>query len=166
MDRIESVDNLFHEGNPSTGTKGTKVTDSWLNGIQEEPATVIEAAGLALDGNDYTQLLKAILILASGGIGGNKVITNASSPYSVKVSDGILLVDCTDGPVVVQFLNASLAVAKRITVKKIDDTENAVQCTPQETQTVEGEAGSYDSVMPGEFMSFIPDGSAAWHRVG
>lgn len=36
MERIESPDGLFHEGNPATGEKGTKVTAIWLNSLQEE----------------------------------------------------------------------------------------------------------------------------------
>lgn len=35
MERITSVDGLFHEGNPATGQKGTKVTADWLNALQE-----------------------------------------------------------------------------------------------------------------------------------
>lgn len=36
MERIESPDGLFHEGNPAQGEKGTKVTAIWLNDLQEE----------------------------------------------------------------------------------------------------------------------------------
>jgi len=35
MELIASIDGLFHEGNPSAGQKGTKVTAAWLNAIQE-----------------------------------------------------------------------------------------------------------------------------------
>lgn len=60
MERIDSVDGLFHEGNPASGQKGTKVTAFWLNSTQEELAGVVEEAGLVLDLEDNTQLLKAI----------------------------------------------------------------------------------------------------------
>ncbi|GFO67871.1 hypothetical protein GMLC_14500 [Geomonas limicola] len=36
MERIDSVDGLFHEGNSAAGQKGTKVTAVWLNALQEE----------------------------------------------------------------------------------------------------------------------------------
>lgn len=36
MERIDSPDGLFHEGNPAIGEKGTKVTAVWLNAAQEE----------------------------------------------------------------------------------------------------------------------------------
>ena len=160
-------DNQFTEGSPGpVPVPPTYVTADFMNAVQNEIVNVIKGAGIALDKADNSQLLKALLALAAGGSAGGKVITNADSPYAVLASDGTLLVDCTDGAVVVTFLDASLAAAKRLTVKKIDDTENAVQCTPQADQEIDGEAASYDSVMPGEFMSFVPDGAAAWYRVG
>lgn len=36
MDRINSADGQFHDGDPSIGTKGTIVTAVWLNALQEE----------------------------------------------------------------------------------------------------------------------------------
>jgi hypothetical protein len=64
------------------------------------------------------------------------------------------------------FLSASADDAKRLTIKKTDATANAIQCTPQADQTVEGETTSYDIGTTGEFADFIPDGVSAWHRVG
>lgn len=160
-------DNTFTEGSPGpVPVPPTYVTADFMNAVQGEMVNVIQAAGIVLDKADNTQLLAAILALAAGGVAGVKVITNAQSPYAVQASDGVLLVDCTDGAVVVQFLDASIGGAKRLTVKKTDATENAIQCTPAAGQEVEGEVGSYDSVMPGEFMSFVPDGATKWHRVG
>lgn len=166
MQRILTADSLFQEGNPSTGTKGTKVTADWLNDMQEEVCTLIEAAGIALDGAKQDQLLSALLQLAAGGVGGVKTITFADSPYNVTAADGVILADCSAGNVVVNFLSAAVASAKRITIKKIDASANAVKCTPQAAETVEGEGGSYDSVMPREFMSFAPNGASDWPRVG
>lgn len=60
MDRIESVDGLFHEGNSSIGQKGTKVTAAWLNSLQAEIVNVIETCGLALDPAQSDQLVKAL----------------------------------------------------------------------------------------------------------
>ncbi|MGE4406032.1 hypothetical protein [Pseudomonas sp.] len=159
--------NTFTEGSPGpVPVPPTYVTADWANAVQGELVAAIQGAGIVLDKADNTQLLAAILALAAGGAGGVKVVTFAESPYAVQTSDGVLLVDASGGAVVIQFLDASVGGAKRLTVKKTDVTENAVQCTPQAAQEVEGEAGSYDSVMPGEFMSFVPDGASAWHRVG
>lgn len=35
LPKIDSEDGLFHNGNPATGTQGTRVTDTWLNNVQE-----------------------------------------------------------------------------------------------------------------------------------
>lgn len=161
-----TVDNQFTEGSPGpVPVPPTYVTADIMNALQNEIVNVVEGAGIVLNKADNTQLLQALLAIAAGGAGGVKTITFAESPYAVLTTDGTLLVDCTDGAVVIQFLDASNAAAKRLTVKKIDATENAAQCTPQATQTIEGEAGTYDSIMPGETMSFVPDGDTAWHRV-
>ena len=61
MERIESIDGLFHEGNPASGQKGTKAKASWFNNVQEELVAVIEAAGAELAGEQQDQLLKALL---------------------------------------------------------------------------------------------------------
>ncbi|MGY6214998.1 tail fiber protein [Methylolobus aquaticus] len=53
---------FFREGAPG-GDPPTHVSADWLNGMQEEPAAVIEAAGLELDEADNTQLLQALHIL-------------------------------------------------------------------------------------------------------
>ena len=36
MRKIDSPDGLFHEGNPASGQKGTKVTAAWLNDVQAD----------------------------------------------------------------------------------------------------------------------------------
>lgn len=60
MQRINSSDQLFHDGDPFNGIQGTVVTAQWLNSIQEEIVSVIAAAGIALDVNQSNQLLAAI----------------------------------------------------------------------------------------------------------
>lgn len=58
----------FVEKNLSLGVPGTQITKDWLNGIQEEIATVIEEAGLELDGGDFGQLHQAIAQLISSAV--------------------------------------------------------------------------------------------------
>jgi hypothetical protein len=100
------------------------------------------------------------------GDGRRVVVTAAESPYSVQVGDAEIIEDCTTGPVSIVFLSAASASARRLRCKKIDATANLVLHTPQPGETVEGEAVSYDSNMPGEFMEFSPDGVSAWNRIG
>jgi hypothetical protein len=61
MQRINSNDGFFHDGDPFNGVQGTMVTADWLNAAQEEIATVIAAAGLALDPAQHDQLLEALV---------------------------------------------------------------------------------------------------------
>ena len=70
MKRIEGsghVGNKFTDGDPATATPATIVTAAWLNDKQEELCNVVESAGITLDGNDQTQLAKAISQLAAVG---------------------------------------------------------------------------------------------------
>lgn len=65
MERITtSTDGQFHDGDPFNGVPGTVVSAEWLNSVQEEIATVIEAVGMTLDSSKHDQLFKAILSLA------------------------------------------------------------------------------------------------------
>jgi hypothetical protein len=53
-------DNKFTEGDPAVGTRATVVTDEWLNSVQEEIASAIEAEGLVLDKQNSSQLQQLI----------------------------------------------------------------------------------------------------------
>ena len=73
MDRISgsgaTADNRFKE----TPAPATRVSSSWLNGIQEELARVIEdpqGGARALDGGDNGQLLASILAMAARAVSG------------------------------------------------------------------------------------------------
>lgn len=67
--------NGFTEGSPSTGVPATTVTADIMNALQEEIASVIEqGAGLVLNKPDNTQLLQAILSLASSSTGSGQAL--------------------------------------------------------------------------------------------
>lgn len=91
MDRIDSPDGLFHEGNPAGGEKGTKVTAVWLNALQE-------------------------LVL---GIGGD--IVTAAVETTLTESAGVLLANPADGVTVAYHLPAYATVGgfKRYKLKNI-----------------------------------------------
>lgn len=61
---------FFFGGNPAAGQKATIVTADWLNTVQEELCTVIEAAGLALDRGDSGQLLAALAKMIAAATSG------------------------------------------------------------------------------------------------
>ncbi len=100
-----------------------------------------------------------------GHIMNQTVVNFAASPYNVLVPDDVLLVDCSGGDVVINFLPS--ATGKKLICKRIDSAPlNKAEYTPDGAETIEGFAASYDSEMPKEFMTFLPDGFSAWWRIG
>jgi len=75
------TEGYFTEGNPSTGVPATKVTEEWLNAIQEEIAHAIESLGGTLDKTDSNQL--GDLLSAQGA---NAVKSHASDTGNVSTS--------------------------------------------------------------------------------
>lgn len=68
LPEINSADKLFHAGNPATGEQGTRVTDTWLNDVQDrvrdmqaEAHYVLEKAGFTPKQEQQTQLYQAIV---------------------------------------------------------------------------------------------------------
>ncbi|MGE8070466.1 hypothetical protein [Serratia ureilytica] len=80
---VDTEDGLFHDGDPSTGTEGTVVSQKWLNPVQgavissqEEMASVLKEAGIKIDPTKQDQLLAAI-----------KKITGTATEGYLKVGD-------------------------------------------------------------------------------
>lgn len=68
LPEINSADKRFHAGNPATGEQGTRVTDTWLNDVQdrvrdvqEEAHYVLQKAGFTPKAETQTQLYQAIV---------------------------------------------------------------------------------------------------------
>jgi hypothetical protein len=83
MHRIDAADhdgNLFSEGNPATGTPGTKVSAAWLNAVQEELCNAIGLAGIVLNKAVSTQLRAALEKLA----GGDDEFVPSNFPFGLK----------------------------------------------------------------------------------
>lgn len=64
---VDTEDGLFHDGDPSTGTEGTVVSQKWLNPVQgaiisnqQELASVLKEAEIKIDPAKQDQLLAAI----------------------------------------------------------------------------------------------------------
>lgn len=86
MHRIDDTGNvagMFTEGNPSIGEAPTKVTDDWLNDVQENLCDVVESPGGTLVKGTYTQLRTGInalaLTVANTAITALKAATNTWS---------------------------------------------------------------------------------------
>ncbi|MCI7354467.1 MAG: hypothetical protein SPE06_09905 [[Actinobacillus] rossii] len=70
LPKIDSEDGLFHNGNPATGTQGTRVNDTWLNNVQEhmrdfgiEIRYLLAKAELTADPAKQTQIYDAIKVI-------------------------------------------------------------------------------------------------------
>ncbi|HHF4213411.1 TPA: pyocin knob domain-containing protein [Haemophilus influenzae] len=68
MPQIDSNDGLFYNGNPATGEQGTRVTDTWLNDVQDrvrdlqaEAHYVLQKAEFTPKAETQTQLYQAIV---------------------------------------------------------------------------------------------------------
>lgn len=68
LPEINSADKRFHAGNPATGEQGTRVTDTWLNDVQDrvrdvqaEAHYLLEKAGFTPKQEQQTQLYQAIV---------------------------------------------------------------------------------------------------------
>lgn len=81
MQKINTADGLFLDGNPSTGALGTVLTAAWLNMVQAELISVLTAAGIAVDGAKSDQLTTAIQTLRRG-----KATVNVAGGVSVNLT--------------------------------------------------------------------------------
>ncbi len=68
LPEINSADKRFHNGDPATGEQGTRVTDTWLNDVQDrvrdvqaEAHYVLQKAGFTPREETQTQLYQAIV---------------------------------------------------------------------------------------------------------
>ena len=68
LPEIDSADKRFHNGNPAAGEQGTRVTDTWLNDVQDrvrdmqsEAHYVLLKAGFTPKAETKTQLYQAIV---------------------------------------------------------------------------------------------------------
>ncbi len=78
MHRVDTDGNqggLFTDGNPATGTLGTKLDDDWANAVQEEICGVIEGTGGTLVKGTNSQLLGSCVATATA----NKIVRRDAS---------------------------------------------------------------------------------------
>lgn len=78
MHRIDtdgSVAGAFSDGNPATGTKGTKLDDDWANAVQEELCAVVETCGGTLSKGTNNQVVGQMVSAPTA----NKVVRRDAS---------------------------------------------------------------------------------------
>ncbi|MXR36698.1 hypothetical protein [Craterilacuibacter sinensis] len=77
MQRPDTPDGLFRDGNPSIGELGTTLSAAWLNAVQAELISVLADRGITVDPAKSNQLLDAIKKIAWGGTGAARPTTLA-----------------------------------------------------------------------------------------
>lgn len=88
MPPVDTPDNLFHDGNPTTGVEGTIVTAEFLNDVQgaiqdtqTENIAVLEAAALEPDATQHNQLLTAIQALITKAVNAAKYVPDVGELF-------------------------------------------------------------------------------------
>ncbi|PVX80064.1 hypothetical protein [Paraburkholderia unamae] len=89
MQRIDTPDGLFVDGDPFNDILGTLVTAAWLNSIQQEVAGVIEGLGFTLDSSKTNQLLTAIETLIEARAGEYLIDTGTVNAYVVALNPAV-----------------------------------------------------------------------------
>ena len=79
----------YRAGNPATGQAPTECSPDAFNALQEEVASVVEGAGLALNASDNAQMLAAINLLIKTQMSGYVLDTGAANAYVVALTPAI-----------------------------------------------------------------------------
>ena len=149
-DATGHASNLYTEGNPASGIPATVVGAEEMNNIQEELCNVVEAAGITLDGEVFTQLLQGLNVLIAQGGGGvstpnspNKklnILDNQSTPVNLS---GLVLDPAKYACVIIEYHVARRDDAKSAieigTLKIVYDPEGATYELFQESTTPDGQ---------------------------
>ncbi len=109
MFRIDSdgnVANLFSEGNPSTGTPGTKISADWLTAVQEEICNLLTGLGVTLTKYTNNQLAAVVVAAATA----NTVVRRDANGRAQFASPSAAADAATKG-----YVDAKFLVAGRIT---------------------------------------------------
>jgi len=100
----------------------------------------------------WFDILKQIETLVNSQVDGYLFPTTAvTGDYTVTVNDAFIPVDCTSGAVTVTLKPAAEAEGKRLTVKKIDSSSNALTIDGDGSETIDGSTTAvitcqYDSI--------------------
>ena len=109
---------------------------------------------ISSDYNRHTwfEILRQIETLNNQQVDGYLFPTTAvTANYTVTVNDAFIPVDCSSGAITVTLRQAGEAKGKRLTVKKIDSTANALTVDGNGSETIDGATtavitGQYDSI--------------------
>jgi hypothetical protein len=91
----------YVDGNPQTGQDGSIVPAALPNSIQAEILAVIEGAGLTPAGNNLSQLLQAIQVLAAGAGATSAVFAYNPIFPEITVNGGVMSIAGSNGQIIV-----------------------------------------------------------------
>lgn len=143
----------------------TIVDQDWANSQQEEPISVVLAAGVSLVKGTLTQLLRAIRRISGAFC---TVITSSTTLTADNL--GRIVVDASSGAVVLTLPAAncmSAGLPARLSVYRKDATSaNSVTVALAGSDAFTGSAATSIQIDPGETCNLWSDGAASWKGVG
>lgn len=89
-DATAAPGNLFTEAGPGNIPPATRVSDDWLNDVQENICQAIEGAGIALVKGDYTQLLQVIKNFGATTGDGKLTLKSVADSGWIMADDGTI----------------------------------------------------------------------------
>jgi len=159
----------FTEGSAAGGIPATLITARWLNTIQREFVSVLEAQGVALNTEDDAQLLKALRLLARGT---TTTLTESTSITEAQL--GLLLLDASAGArtFTLPAVNAALGVVECV-LRRTDTNVNAMVIAASgadkimlDTTAEAAGQSSTELLFAGDYLRLRSDGAGKWWCVG
>ena len=88
-------------------------------------------------------------------------VTSVTADYTVSANDSFIKVDATAAPVTITLMLASSGKEKRLTIKKIDSSANAVTVDGNGSETIDG---ATTVSLPSQYnsVSIMSDGTEWW----
>lgn len=88
-------------------------------------------------------------------------VTKITADYSVSINDSIIIADCTAGAITITLKPAREWEQKRITIKKIDSTANALTIDGYSTELIDGALTKATTTQYGSY-ELVSQGGAVW----
>ena len=165
----------FVDENPPSQPLGTTVTAAWLNDVQENIASVIEAAGLTLtDANlgsnyGYWQLYAAIqklagITMAAGFTGSTTLAANATGNYVITSLSGNATITLPSQSGMAGYSEGNTFYdARPLRISRVDQTSYTVTIQPAGSDTINfgnNNAGAF-TLPPASRVELLPNGNVA-----
>lgn len=163
MHRIDgpgaTVDKKFTEGDPVAGVPATVVTDDFMNDVQEELISLLNAAGITPVKGTQDQVLKSVLKILQDGLGNYSAYQLVTG--SAGLTAGKMYLVTAVGVTPTLPILANSASGDTVTVAARVDTTIAVSGAGLINNPAFGSTTSI-SMRAGEQIQFVSNGSSSW----